>query len=315
MFTEADSNELLEEHEAKVHRKIILAYDGSDHAATAVELLRRLNISTGSEIKVLAVLPTQHIGGHEILQNKLEVARSSLEASGATVAMELKAGNPAGVINEIAEREKSDLIVIGAKGLRATLGILLGGVAQQVVEYSSCPVLVVRAAHPDVKRALFVTDGSASSQHAISFIISGEEGKKRFPLSPDIEIHLTHVLPPPINAEMVARSWTVGPETLFPVTPQSIDTAEIEMREENEGRALLARTEAQVAAGGYKTISVLLRGDAATEIIEYAKEQAIDLIVAGSRGLNPISSWLLGSVSRKLVHYASCSVLIVKIPR
>jgi nucleotide-binding universal stress UspA family protein len=55
-----------------------------------------------------------------------------------------------------------------------------------------------------------------------------------------------------------------------------------------------------------------MRGDAATEIIQFARQHEIDLIVSGSRGLSPVTSWLLGSVSRKLVHYASCSVLIVK---
>jgi len=53
---------------------------------------------------------------------------------------------------------------------------------------------------------------------------------------------------------------------------------------------------------------------AVTEIIQYAKENQVDLIVAGSRGLTSMQSWLLGSVSRKLVHYAGCSVLIVKGP-
>jgi nucleotide-binding universal stress UspA family protein len=58
--------------------------------------------------------------------------------------------------------------------------------------------------------------------------------------------------------------------------------------------------------------TVLRRGDAATEILAYAQEQKVDLIVAGSRGLSGVSGWWLGSVSRKLVHYAPCSVLIVR---
>ncbi len=56
----------------------------------------------------------------------------------------------------------------------------------------------------------------------------------------------------------------------------------------------------------------MLRGDAAKEIIEYAKDNNINLIVSGSRGLSQFKGWLLGSVSRKLVHYSECSVLIVK---
>jgi len=59
---------------------------------------------------------------------------------------------------------------------------------------------------------------------------------------------------------------------------------------------------------------VLKWGDAATEIIEYVKSNKFDLIVAGSRGLSQFKGWWVGSVSRKLVHYSNCSVLIVKRP-
>jgi nucleotide-binding universal stress UspA family protein len=58
--------------------------------------------------------------------------------------------------------------------------------------------------------------------------------------------------------------------------------------------------------------SILKRGDAATEIMAVVKEQNIDLLITGSRGLTPIRSWMMGSVSRKLVHYSGCSVLVVR---
>ena len=63
------------------------------------------------------------------------------------------------------------------------------------------------------------------------------------------------------------------------------------------------------------TLRRLTRGDAATEIIDYVKSNEIDLIVAGSRGLGQFEGMWMGSVSRKLVHYSNCSVLIVKGPK
>ncbi len=82
--------------------------------------------------------------------------------------------------------------------------------------------------------------------------------------------------------------------------------------EERHGKVLLDQTMMELAEFGIETTSVLMRGDAATEIIEYANQNQIDLIVAGSRGLSQMRRLLLGSLSRKLVHYAGCSVLIVK---
>ena len=82
--------------------------------------------------------------------------------------------------------------------------------------------------------------------------------------------------------------------------------------EQRQGEVLLAQSEANLNDSGIKVESVLMRGDAATEIMNYIKEKNIDLVVVGSRGLSQVRGWLLGSVSRKLVHYAGCSVLIVK---
>jgi len=58
--------------------------------------------------------------------------------------------------------------------------------------------------------------------------------------------------------------------------------------------------------------SALLEGDPAVEIIDFAHKTVASLIVAGSRGLSQVKGWLLGSVSRKLIQFAPCSVLLVR---
>jgi nucleotide-binding universal stress UspA family protein len=50
----------------------------------------------------------------------------------------------------------------------------------------------------------------------------------------------------------------------------------------------------------------------ADEIIRYAKEKGVDLIVIGTRGRSGISKALLGSVASKIVTYSPCSVLVVR---
>jgi len=53
-----------------------------------------------------------------------------------------------------------------------------------------------------------------------------------------------------------------------------------------------------------------LLGHPASRILEYARENGIDLIVIGHRGLDPHDS-LLGGVARKIVNMTSTSCLIV----
>ena len=51
---------------------------------------------------------------------------------------------------------------------------------------------------------------------------------------------------------------------------------------------------------------------AAEEIIKYAKEKDVDLIIVGTKGRSRMSKALLGSVASKVVTYSSCSVLVAR---
>jgi nucleotide-binding universal stress UspA family protein len=286
---------------------IMLAVDGSDHALAAAHLLRDLPLPAGSLVKVLAVLVPRDASNHAMLEAALEQTVAIFAGKDIDCDSELLTGYPADALAEYADQFQPNLIALGAKGLRSTLGILLGGVVQQVVEYANWPALVVRAPYTGLHRILLITDGSVYSQHAMDYLSA-------FPLPEEIDLRVMHVLQPVISPAMVARSWPVGSEAVSAVP--SYETERMLSRqaeqEEQEGKALLERVVNQLKGEGLQASSILLRGDAATEIIDYVKTHQIDLIVAGSRGLSQMKRLLLGSLSRKLVHYAGCSVLIVK---
>ena len=48
------------------------------------------------------------------------------------------------------------------------------------------------------------------------------------------------------------------------------------------------------------------------KIVEFASENAHDLIIMGGRGLSPVTGFLLGSVSQEVMKEAKCAVLVVK---
>jgi nucleotide-binding universal stress UspA family protein len=60
---------------------------------------------------------------------------------------------------------------------------------------------------------------------------------------------------------------------------------------------------------------VLLEGDPATEIVHYGRDAGIDLIVMGTHGRTGLERLLMGSVAEKVMREATCSVLVVKLPR
>lgn len=58
----------------------------------------------------------------------------------------------------------------------------------------------------------------------------------------------------------------------------------------------------------------VLRGRAATVIVDTATTLAADLVVVGSRGHGQIATMLLGSVSAEVAEHARCSVLVARRP-
>ena len=55
----------------------------------------------------------------------------------------------------------------------------------------------------------------------------------------------------------------------------------------------------------------LHEGPEAESILKVAESRKADLIVMGTRGLGAVKGFLVGSVSRKVIHYASCPVMVV----
>ena len=62
---------------------------------------------------------------------------------------------------------------------------------------------------------------------------------------------------------------------------------------------------------GLEAESVILKGNPAEKILDFADEHDIDLIVVGSLGKSGIERFALGSVSEKVVRHAKVPVLVV----
>ncbi|BFH74554.1 universal stress protein [Sulfurisphaera javensis] len=81
----------------------------------------------------------------------------------------------------------------------------------------------------------------------------------------------------------------------------------------NKAKSDIDNAKSKAQTQGVKEVEgVVLEGDPATAILEYAGKNGIDLIVTGSRGLSTFKRLILGSVSTKLVQEAKVPVLVVK---
>jgi nucleotide-binding universal stress UspA family protein len=268
----------------------------------------------GSRITILSAFLARNASNIRGYERYAHQARDLLLDISHPVQVEVLAGIPAEVINQFAAEHQVDLIVIGAKGLRATLGIMLGGVAQQVVEYANRPVLVMRAPYTPIRHILFATDGSPCSSAAMQYI-------NYLPFPHLDQVDILHVLPPPPIPQsfVAAQTWPVVYESSAALETQARAEIESLLNEETLlGKDLIERTAEFIKNGLAEQKRLphlathLMRGDSATEILTYLHEHPVDLVISGSRGLSAVQSWLLGSVSRKILHYANVSVLVVR---
>jgi len=60
---------------------------------------------------------------------------------------------------------------------------------------------------------------------------------------------------------------------------------------------------------------VFLQGDPAAQIVRFARDSGMDLIVMGTHGRTGLERLLVGSVAEKVMRDATCSVLVVKLPK
>jgi nucleotide-binding universal stress UspA family protein len=76
--------------------------------------------------------------------------------------------------------------------------------------------------------------------------------------------------------------------------------------------AILKKTTPIFEGAGVPFEAIREWGAPAEKIITIAEHNNADLIIMGSRGLGGFASLLLGSVSDRVLHHATCPVLIVR---
>jgi nucleotide-binding universal stress UspA family protein len=140
-------------------RRILVPIDFSEHAEPVTEWAAHLALEHRSSITLLHAyhLPVefQQLEGAYLpaefwTQVKDEAEQSlgryaeELRSTGVPVEALVREGYPATVILEEAERLPADLIVIGTHGLSGLKHLLLGSIAERVVQKARCPVLAVK---------------------------------------------------------------------------------------------------------------------------------------------------------------------------
>ena len=144
--------------------RILVPLDFSEHAEAILEWASHLGSQHGSQLILLHVyhLPVefQQLEGAYLppdfwsnvkseAEQSLERYTTELQGRGQKVEAIVREGYPATVIIEEAESQGADLIVIGTHGLSGLKHLLLGSIAERVVQKATCAVLTVKSPAKD----------------------------------------------------------------------------------------------------------------------------------------------------------------------
>jgi nucleotide-binding universal stress UspA family protein len=278
--------------------KILVGYDGSDGGRDALELTRVLAEATDASILVVTVLPYGPLPiPYEILEEEeAERARPLFEEARERLGeLEIETrpfggGSPAGVINDLAEREEVDTIVVGSPHRGPVGRTLIGSVADGLLHGAPCEVMAAPRGYAAEEHGPFRTIAVAYDDT--------EEAKAALARAEALALacRATIVLytvsaPPTVVPGATGYTPAIAPEA-GPIVTKAVKA--VDERLAATGRAL--------------------GGTPALTIAAACEEVGADLVVAGSRGYGPVMRVLIGSVSTQLLHKAPCPVLVVPRP-
>jgi len=278
--------------------RILVGYDGSDGGRDALELARVLAEATDAEVLVAAVLPYGPLPiPYELLEEEeaeraqplFEEARERL----GELEIETRAfggGTPAGVINDLAEREKVETIVIGSPHRSAVGRVLLGSVADGLLHGAPCETVTAPRGYAAEQHGPFRTIAVAYDDTEEAKAALARAEALALACRATIVI-FTVSAPPAVVPGATGYTPAIAPEA-GPIVTRAVKG--VDERLAATGRALAGTPGATIA--------------------EACEEVGADLLVAGSRGYGPVMRVLIGSVSTQLMHRAPCPVLVVPRP-
>lgn len=147
-----------------------------------------------------------------------------------------------------------------------------------------------------VKKILIPTDGSKGSANAIQIAV--EMARKH-----DAELHIVYVVPKGELPKQVVEY----------LKEERVDGGLGKLSAKVIGEVVLEPVLEKIKSQGVKNAKwIVLRGDPAEEILKFAKNRKVDMIIMGKGGRGSIKGLLLGSVSRKVCNLAECPCLTAK---
>ncbi len=234
-------------------------------------------------------------------------------------------GTPADEICRLATKKEIDLVIAAPHGKSGIKKFLLGSVTEKLIKSLTCPLLVLHTKQHDfislydyemkLKKILVGCDFSPDSKLAFDYGLSLAQEYQA-------EIYLTHVIKPTEYVELKASDYiSIAPGNY--ARWQSSDYLEMQKKVTAENREKIQELRKRLEKQLYYMLpdeskdwctphTNVLTGEPYKELVKYAKDQKVDMIVMGIRGHTLWEKLLVGSTTDRVIRHAPCPVLAVR---
>jgi len=310
--------------------RLLIAYDGSKCADSALEDLKHAGLPNKGEAVVMAVaevwlpppppsayeivematvakgslgLERKYMAGSQAVKDADEMAARAAERFQADfpnwkVSHETVWGSSNWELFSKAEAWNADLIVAGSHGRSALGRLFLGSISQWLLNEARCSVRIGREklVEPGLPvRLLLGLDGSRNAEKALEQILA-----RNWPDKSEVRVVAVDQL---LELTMAAE--------LVPIISGSV--GECNQDESEYARRLVAKAASRLRTKGLKAEGLVKAGDPKRVLVQLAEEWRADCIFLGATGLsNRFERFLLGSTAGAVAARAHCSVEVVR---
>jgi nucleotide-binding universal stress UspA family protein len=283
--------------------RILVPLDGSENAEIVLPYAAELASRFASTVILVTVSESATPDIDHLYRTYLKHARKKMRQHlGAWTAREtvmlqseVLFGDPAREILRIAEDKDARLILLASHGTSAEGPWLLGHIAGKVLRATKRPVMLIRARADKttldqrklLRRILVPLDGSEIGEAALCYAV--ELASKTA-----AEITLIEVFEPVKTIGATGRTYHIRED-------ESVSKSIL---------SYLNHVAEPIKNNDLKVSPVVLFGNVADKIVEYAEKNEIDLIALSTHGRSGLGRWVFGNVTDKILHTGNVAVLV-----